>query len=156
MIEISGELLNRIKIHGEESYNEECCGALYGYEKDEIKVIHDILEFQNEKAESREVRYLITPAQYKLAEKQAKEKNLELLGFYHSHPDHPALPSKFDTDHALPWFIYIIVSVNKTKANNLTSWILKEDRSAFEQQEIVTPEKGTQNITLTNNEVIFY
>jgi proteasome lid subunit RPN8/RPN11 len=156
MIEISGELLNRIRIHGEESYNEECCGALYGIEKNEIKIINDILEFQNEKTESKKNRYLITPGQYKQAEKQAEEKNLDLLGFYHSHPDHPALPSQFDTDHALPWFIYIIVSINNAKANNLTAWILKDDRSAFAQQEIFNSYKVTHNIVLKNNEVIFY
>ena len=143
MIEISNELLDRIKIHGEKIYNEECCGALFGNSDDENRTILDILEFENEKEESRQNRFLITPDQYRLAEKLAKEKNLELLGFYHSHPDHPAQPSQFDIDHALPWFIYIIVSVNNAKANNLTSWILKEDRTEFDNQKIkVINEEG--------------
>ena len=136
MTEISEKLLDRIKAHGEQTYDEECCGALFGNYNDEVKIILDLLEFENEKQENRQNRFLISPAQYKLAEKLAKERNLELLGFYHSHPDHPAIPSQFDTDHALPWFLYIIVSVNKAKAGNLTAWILKEDRSRFEEQQI--------------------
>lgn len=136
MIEISTRLLDRIKIRGEEIYNEECCGALFGDFDNENRIILDLLEFKNEKEESRQNRFLITPDQYRLAEKIAKEKNLELLGFYHSHPDHPAQPSQFDIDHALPWFTYVIVSVNNGKASNLTSWILKEDRSAFHCQRI--------------------
>ncbi len=136
MIKIANEILNRIKIHGEESYNEECCGALFGSSKNDNKVIQDILEFENEKEESRQNRFLISPAQYNFAEKLAIEKKIELLGFYHSHPDHPAIPSQFDIDNALPWFLYIIASVNKAKADNLTAWILKEDRSGFEKQEM--------------------
>jgi proteasome lid subunit RPN8/RPN11 len=153
MIEISNELLNRIKVHGEETYNEECCGALFGDYEDETRTIVDLLEFQNEKEESRQNRFLITPDQYKLAERLAKERDLELLGFYHSHPDHPAQPSQFDTDHALPWFIYIIVSVNEDKANNLTAWLLKEDRSGFDHQKIkLSVEK---EISKLKNEIVF-
>ena len=136
MIEIPNSLLNRIKVHGEQTYDEECCGALFGNYTDEIREVYDILEFENEKKESRQNRFLISPAQYKTAERLAKEKGLELLGFYHSHPDHPAVPSQFDTDHALPWFLYIIVSVNKAKAGSLRAWVLKEDRSGFEEHEV--------------------
>ena len=153
MIEISTELLSRIKVHGEEIYNEECCGALFGNYDDETRTIIDLLEFQNEKEESRQNRFLITPDQYRMAERLAKERDLELLGFYHSHPDHPAEPSQFDTDHALPWFIYIIVSVNKAKANNLTAWILKEDRSGFDHQKIKVIEE--KEIPELKNEIVF-
>jgi proteasome lid subunit RPN8/RPN11 len=136
MIQISPELLHKIKIHGEKSYNEECCGALLGKFNDTEFTIYDLIEFINEKEENREKRFLISPAQYRSAEITAMQKNMELLGFYHSHPDHPAVPSQFDTDHALPWFIYIIVAVNKGKAGNLSAWILKEDRSGFQEQEV--------------------
>ena len=136
MIEIPEKLLERIKTHGEQTYDEECCGAIYGSYSDEVRVIYDLLEFENEKQESRQNRFLISPVQYKSAEKLAKEKNLELLGFYHSHPDHPAVPSQFDTDHALPWFLYIIVSINKARAGSLRAWVLKEDRSGFEENDV--------------------
>lgn len=135
MIIISNELLERIKTHGEKTYKEECCGAIFGINKDEEKIVKNLYEFKNEKDENRRRRYLITSDQYRLAEKIAKESNLELLGFYHSHPDHPAEPSQFDTEYALPWFLYIIVSVKNGRPGDLTGWILKDDRSEFEKQE---------------------
>ena len=154
MIEISTQFLDRIKIHGEEIYSEECCGALFGNYSDGNRTILDIHEFENEKEESRQNRFLITPEKYTLAEKLAEKKNLQLIGFYHSHPDHPAQPSQFDIEHALPWFIYIIVSVNNGKANNLTSWILKEDRSEFDLQNIKL-KNSEEKTSKLESEIIF-
>jgi proteasome lid subunit RPN8/RPN11 len=137
MVTIKSELINKINKHGEQVYNEECCGALIGsIENESFKVI-ELLRFNNERNDNRERRYLISPEQYLQSEKTANDKNLSLLGFYHSHPDHPAVPSQFDTDHALPWFVYLIVSVQKGKAEQLTSWKLKEDRSVFEELKII-------------------
>ncbi len=137
MIKINEGLINQIRKHGEQTYNEECCGAILGEMNDGVYSVNQLIQFGNEKDENRQRRYLITPEQYRDSEKQAREDNLELLGFYHSHPDHPAKPSQFDTDHALPWFIYIIVSVQKGKAEDLTAWVLQEDREKFEEQEIL-------------------
>jgi len=64
-------------------------------------------------------------------------KGLDVIGFYHSHPDHPAAPSEYDRDHAWPVFSYVIVSIMNAKANGITSWTLKPDRSSFDQEEIV-------------------
>ncbi|HED38607.1 MAG TPA: M67 family peptidase [Ignavibacteria bacterium] len=137
MIKINEELIEEIRRHGEKTYNEECCGAVLGEFKDNVHVTHQLIEFENEKNENKQQRYLITPEQYRESENRAKKNNLELLGFYHSHPDHPALPSQFDKDYALPWFIYMIVSVKKGKADDdLTAWVLSEDRKEFKQQEI--------------------
>lgn len=136
MLKIKEELIEKINTHGEESYNEECCGALIGTVENGIFNVTELLQFKNEKTGNRERRYLISPKEYMRSEKTAADKNLNLLGFYHSHPDHPAVPSKFDTDHALPWFVYIIVSVNNKKAEKITSWKLKEDRSSFDEIKI--------------------
>ncbi|HVO73427.1 MAG TPA: M67 family metallopeptidase [Ignavibacteriaceae bacterium] len=134
MIKIPGHIYHGIYLHGEETYNEECCGAIFGYSNEYGKDVREIMKFKNEKDESRQNRYLISPAEYLSAEKTAKEKNLELIGFYHSHPDHPAVPSKFDTDHAFPWFLYIIVSVQKGKAADLRGWTLEESREKFNEE----------------------
>jgi proteasome lid subunit RPN8/RPN11 len=142
MININNELIEKINKHGEQTYNEECCGALIGSITDESFIVSELLEYNNERNENRERRYLISPKQYMQSERLAAEKNLTLLGFYHSHPDHPAVPSQFDTDHALPWFIYVIVSVQKGKAEKLTSWKLKEDRSVFEELKITTEKEN--------------
>lgn len=149
MIKIPADLYEKICSHGEETYNEECCGAVFGYNKDYGMDIKEILKFKNEKDENRQNRYLISPKEYLTAERTAKEKNLDLVGFYHSHPDHPAVPSKFDTEHAFPWFLYIIVSVEKGKANDLRGWILEENRERFNEEII-------EKITLTEKEKINY
>lgn len=79
----------------------------------------------------------MTPNQYLQAERTAKEYKLELLGFYHSHPDHPAAPSEFDREHALPWFTYVIVSIRQAMARGMTAWELNEMRRFEEQQLLV-------------------
>lgn len=135
-IRINKDLFDKIRIHGERTYDEECCGAILGESQNGFKFIHNVIPFDNQKNENRERRYLISPDQYRESEKIAVENNFELLGFYHSHPDHPSEPSKFDTDHALPWFLYLIVSVQKGRAESLTAWQLNEDRERFENIEI--------------------
>ena len=71
-----------------------------------------------------------------------------MLGFYHSHPDHPARPSQYDLDHAWPVFAYVIVSVEGGMPGALTSWRLREDRSAFDEEPVaVTPDDGLRNET---------
>ncbi len=136
MVRIEKKLLNQIKKNGEKTYNAECCGAIFGKPGSGSFNITELLEFNNERSDNKERRYLISPKQYLQSERIASEKELELLGFYHSHPDHPAIPSQFDTEHAFPNFIYMIVSVQKGEAGNLTSWRLLEDRTGFEELEI--------------------
>jgi proteasome lid subunit RPN8/RPN11 len=133
MINIEKQLIKEIKKNGEKTYNAECCGAILGKNVNGLFNIIELLEFDNERDENRERRYLISPKQYLRSERRASGKKLNLLGFYHSHPDHPAIPSQFDTEHAFPNFIYMIVSVQKGIAENLTSWKLLEDRSRFEE-----------------------
>ena len=136
MIRIGKKLLTQIKENGERTYNAECCGAIFGKPENGSVNIIELLEFNNEHSDNMERRYLISPKQYMQSERTASEKKLDLLGFYHSHPDHPAKPSQFDTDHAFPNFIYMIVSVQKGKAEDLTSWKLLEDRTGFEELEM--------------------
>ena len=128
-----------IRRHGQETYPHECCGALVG-SGDRIDAA---VELPNTTEEGPRRRFLVRPADYRLAEQQAAERGGELLGFYHSHPDHPARPSQFDLDHAWPNFAYIIVAVagnglasqsgGTATAGDMTVWFLKEDRSVFEE-----------------------
>ena len=76
---------------------------------------------------------MVRPSDYRLAEQRAGELGGELLGFYHSHPDHPARPSQYDLDHAWPTFAYIIVAVAAGRAGDMTVWWMKDDRSSFEE-----------------------
>ena len=95
----------------------------------------------NATSEGPRRRFLVRPADYRAAERRATELGAELLGFYHSHPDHPARPSRYDLDHAWPVFAYVIVAVEGREPRALTSWRLREDRSAFDEEPVVVEQK---------------
>ena len=118
-----------IRRHGEEAYPHECCGALFG--KDHR--VETSLALPNTTEEGPRRRFMVRPSDYQLAERRATELGGELLGFYHSHPDHPARPSQYDLDHAWPTFAYVIVAVAAGTAGDMTVWYLKDDRSNFQE-----------------------
>jgi proteasome lid subunit RPN8/RPN11 len=127
-----------IRRHGEETYPHECCGALVGRDGRVVAAV----ALANTTEEGPRRRFLVRPSDYRLAEQRAGELGGELLGFYHSHPDHPARPSQYDLDHAWPTFAYVIVSVVSGTSRDVTIWWLKEDRSTFEEG---TLEHGDEN-----------
>jgi proteasome lid subunit RPN8/RPN11 len=125
-----------IRAHGQGTYPHECCGALVG-KGDHVT---DVVALPNTTEEGPRRRFLVRPSDYRDAERRARELGAELLGFYHSHPDHPARPSQYDLDHAWPTFAYIIVAVGgdpaaaeAATAGDMTVWFLKDDRSSFEE-----------------------
>jgi proteasome lid subunit RPN8/RPN11 len=118
-----------IRSHGEETYPHECCGALVGNGRSVTLAV----PLPNTTEEGPRRRFLVRPSDYRTAEGRAREAGGELLGFYHSHPDHPARPSQFDPDHAWPNFAYVIVAVATGQARDMTVWWLKEDRTSFEE-----------------------
>jgi proteasome lid subunit RPN8/RPN11 len=102
------------------------------------KIVTEIRPFANQRAiEDQHNRILITDEMYRAGEEYADGQGLLLIGFFHSHPDHPARPSEFDREHALPWWSYLIVSVQQGQAADVLSWELREDRSAFNAEEII-------------------
>ena len=121
-----------IRAHGQETYPNECCGALIGRDGE----VTDTLALPNTTDEGPRRRFMVRPQDYRAAEQRASELGAELLGFYHSHPDHPARPSQYDLDHAWPFFSYVIVSVREGVSGDMTSWRLREDRSAFDQEDL--------------------
>ncbi len=137
MIRIGEDALQQIRDHGVRTYPEECCGVMLGREVDGNRTIDAVYPVDNVQEVNRKRRFLVSPAQYLEAERTAAERGMDLLGFYHSHPDHPAAPSQYDTEHALPWFTYVIVSVREGKADDLTAWALRENRDRFEQASVV-------------------
>jgi proteasome lid subunit RPN8/RPN11 len=118
-----------IRRHGQETYPHECCGALVGRDG----AVTAVVALPNTTDEGPRRRFMVRPSDYQLAERRASELGGELLGFYHSHPDHPARPSQYDLDHAWPTFAYIIVAVAEGVAKDMTVWYLQEDRSRFEE-----------------------
>ena len=136
-IKVKNEHLSQIKQHGEKTYPHECCGFLLGERAGSTNHLHEVYPGENERQDSRHNRYLITPEQSKRADAYARSRSLGVIGYYHSHPDHPAAPSRYDLDHSCwPGESYVIVSIEKGKAAALNSFT-KPDYTQFEQEEIL-------------------
>ena len=129
--------VGHIHEHASEAYPEECAGALVGMDAGGMKVVVDVWRAENTHEEERSRRFLIEPLKIKEFEERAAERDLDVLGFYHSHPDHPAEPSEYDRDHAWPGWSYVIASVSKDNVEDMRSWVLKDDRSGYEEEPIV-------------------
>jgi proteasome lid subunit RPN8/RPN11 len=140
MLLLSKTLEQEIRDHGARDYPHECCGAMLGTDGDGGREVRVLFPLINRRDDSPRNRFSITPDDFRAAEKAAAERGLDLLGWYHSHPDHPARPSEFDREHAWPWYSYVIVSVDGGEPKDLTSWQLKDDRSQFFSEEVV-PER---------------
>jgi proteasome lid subunit RPN8/RPN11 len=145
---ITAELAKKIREHGVETYPYECCGALLGTDLDirafdpnenSRKISREVLSLfplVNRRDDSPRNRFAVTADDVREAEKAASSQGLEVIGWYHSHPDHPARPSDFDRDHAWPWYSYMIVSVHSGVPKDMTSWRLKDDRSGYLEEKI--------------------
>ena len=137
MITISESLLDEIRTHGVKDYPYECCGLLLGHFNADSKVVTETYPISNAREESaKRNRFLIEPAELMRGERYAREHDLEVVGFYHSHPDSPAVPSQYDLEHAWPTYSYIIVKTLADEATDLFSWEQEPDRSRFNQEEL--------------------
>ena len=147
-IRIPGEALETMRKEARARYPEEACGYLLGREEaDGLRRVVEARPVANRRKGERERRYLIQPRTVLRAEEEAAERGLEVLGFFHSHPDHPAEPSEFDREHAWPWYSYPIVPVRDGAPGPVRSWRLLEDRSGFREEGLEssqrTPGEGT-------------
>jgi proteasome lid subunit RPN8/RPN11 len=136
-IELTGQQIDQIRRHGEESYPEECGGLLLGVFENGVRVIREVLPLANIRPDSRHNRVELDPLDYVRAEREATKRNLGVWGYYHSHPNHPAVPSGFDLEHApfIEWS-YLIVSVRDGHAEEVRAWTIREDRSHFDEEEL--------------------
>jgi proteasome lid subunit RPN8/RPN11 len=137
-LQLTPEVADAIRTHGVETYPHECCGALVGRDGE----VTSTVALPNITDEGPRRRFRVSDTDYLRVERAADAAGAELLGFYHSHPDHPARPSQYDLDHALPNFSYIIVSVLTGVAEDMRSWKLRDDRSAFDEEalSVLTPD----------------
>lgn len=131
-------VVRAIREHARDAYPDECCGALIGRNGQ----VSEAFALSNAQSDNRKRRFLIGPDAYRRAEARADELGASLLGFYHSHPDHPAVPSSFDLEHAWPNLTYAIVSVREGTPRELRAWRLKPDRSGFAEEELSCPSKS--------------
>ena len=135
ILEIDREMLKQIHTNGAAAYPEEGAGLMLGTVDGARKQVQVIMEFENAReAEARHNRYLITPQEILRGEQNAERLGMEILGVFHSHPDHPNRPSEYDREYAVPWYSYLITSVNSGTAIESRSWLLSEDHTTFHEE----------------------
>jgi proteasome lid subunit RPN8/RPN11 len=138
MLFLTSAVAAQIRLAGERAYPNEGCGAMLGeLGAADSRSITEIIPLDNSREDGEQYhRFRIEPEDILRVEKTARQKKLDVLGFYHSHPDHPAAPSDYDRDHALPFYSYVIVAVEQGAAAVLTSWNLANDRSEFVEEQL--------------------
>lgn len=136
------DVLAQIRAHGQETYPEECCGLLLGAMTADGNHAVAIHRVENRQGENRQRRYFIRPEDYQRADRDARRRSLDIVGIYHSHPDHPARPSPTDLERAaFPGYTYVIVSIQGGEPAELTAWSLAPDRSRFAAEEVVVEDR---------------
>jgi len=137
MIHIDQKAIDAINEHAERDYPHECGGMLIGKFEEGRKTVLETFPLENAREEeARHNRVLILPKDVLRAEKYAREKKLDVVGYYHSHPDDRAIPSQYDLDHALPVWSYVIASVMNGKVDDIASWEMENDRTRFNEEEM--------------------
>jgi len=130
---ISEDLVRDLRRHGETAYPEEGAGLILGSADGETRLAAQLRPLANRSPDgARRRRYEIDPRDLMRVEDEAEQGGLEVVGIYHSHPDHPAAPSETDREWALPWYVYVITSVQGGRAVESTGWRLADNRARFE------------------------
>lgn len=136
-LQIPSDILERIHANGQAAYPEEGAGLMLGTIQDEVKSVLEIIPLENARENAaRHNRYLLTARDYLNAEREAERLGLDVLGVFHSHPDHPNRPSEFDLEWAMPWFSYLITSVNGGIPEGSRVWLLTDDRTQFVEERL--------------------
>ena len=141
MIEIAEPAIRSMWKHARETFPEECCGFLLGHGGEPRRII-EAHRTKNVANENRARRYVIDPLELLHADDDARSRGLDLVGIYHSHPNHPAAPSEFDRSRATPWYSYVILGVGDDEGREMTSWRFDESTKRFEPEDILSQRKG--------------
>ena len=134
MIKIASSVLREIYQHTETSYPYECCGLMIGTMGGEAKVVHAFRKCRNLNTESARDGYLMDPKDQLRATMEFQDSPWDIIGIYHSHPDHPSRPSQTDTDGAYSGYSYVIISVQQGKVASANSWVLNEGEGKFYEE----------------------
>ena len=126
-LRLPGALADEVRRHGEAAYPAECCGAMVGRAEGAAKEVLRLSPAVNRRTDDPH-RYLIAPDDLRQLEREVRGAGQEIVGYYHSHPDHPARPSAFDAEHAWPWYSYLIVHIDRGRGAEMASWVLDDER----------------------------
>lgn len=136
-VALPSSLLTEMRAHGREAYPDECCGFLVADASREDpnaeRTIRSLVRAQNTFDGERRRRFLIRPEELQATERALDATGRSVVGFYHSHPDHPARPSEFDQEHAWPWYSYIVLAVTKTEEPAVGAFELDPETSVFRE-----------------------
>lgn len=135
MLRLAEPLAEAIRRAGEAGYPAECCGVIAGV-PGPPKVAERLVPIPNARGDDPH-RYLIDAERVRRVDAELRAEGLEILGFYHSHPDHPPVPSAFDTAHAWPWYSYVIVAVRRGEAAELAAWVLDDEAPVMRPEELL-------------------
>ena len=135
LLGIDNDKLNDIKNQVKRNYPLECCGLLVGTNTSERKVV-EVRQVENKNTDRTHDRYEIEGKEFMKVDKEAKKKGLQIIGIYHSHPDHPAVPSAFDTEHAWTGYSYLIIAIEKREKIDVKAWVFNDEKKQFEEEEI--------------------
>jgi proteasome lid subunit RPN8/RPN11 len=134
-LRLPGALADEIRRHGEAAYPAECCGAMVGRVDGAAKEVLRLSPAVNRRTDDPH-RYLIAPDDLRRLEREVREAGQEIVGYYHSHPDHPARPSAFDAEHAWPWYSYLIVRIDRGRGADMASWVLDDERPRMQPESL--------------------
>ena len=142
-LRIPAQLMAEIQRHAEQQYPEEGAGLILGSLDGEDRIARSVLPVNNTfEAQQRGRRYLIDPMAILKAEEEAQREGLSVLGVFHSHPDHPPTPSKFDLEWAVPWYVYLITAVRQGIAEQTRAWRLQEDHAQMTEEQLAIEQEA--------------
>ncbi|MBV9849385.1 MAG: M67 family metallopeptidase [Armatimonadetes bacterium] len=136
-LHLDEQLADAIRAHAARDYPHECCGFLVGKSGGDAVTVARVVPAANTREDSPRNRFEINPGELVKVDKAARAEGLGVVGFYHSHPDAPARPSEYDREHAWPGYCYVIVSVIATQPREIRNWLLRDDRTQFDEDAIL-------------------
>jgi proteasome lid subunit RPN8/RPN11 len=136
MIRIESEPWAQMVAHARETYPNECCGAMLGSTGDQ-KTVRIALPLQNAFEGAQAARYELRPEDLRAADKAARERHMDLIGIYHSHPDCDAYFSRTDLQNSCPWYSFVVLSVRNGEFDHANSWLPNLEQTEAAKEELI-------------------
>ena len=137
MIQVDPEPWQAMVEHARHAYPNECCGAMLGSADGAKKTVRAVMALENSFAGAQAARYELRPEDLLAADKAARERQMDLIGIYHSHPDCDAYFSKTDLENSCPWYSFIVLSMRKGEFHHANSWLPNYERTEAAKEELI-------------------
>ena len=136
MIRIEAAPWASMVAHAQRAYPNECCGAMLGSTGDGVKLVREALPLENAFEGAQAARYELRPEDLLAADRAARERGMELIGIYHSHPDCGAYFSQTDLQNSCPWYSFVVLSIQKGEFHHANSWLPNAEQTEAVQEEL--------------------